>query len=441
MKFLIGLLTLVVVIAGVFVFLSLPWQGLVVLLILLGAWMLLTRRGQQAAQVTGIGVSTLGQRLGSSAVIVVGIAGVVGVLVAMLAMANGYSETLRRSGGSDTAIVMRGASASEVSSVLGHDATVVIEQAPGIAKDEAGKPISSPELVVAANLPMKGGDPEQDVGSVTVRGVSDMAWKLRTNAKIIAGRKFTPGLRELVVGKGAQRQYEGIDVDRELKLGNQTWKVVGIFESNDAMESELWGDADVVGSTYRPNGSNSRSSVFVRLTGADAFEPFKASLSSDPRLQVDVDTTANYFGKQSEGTTKMITVIGIVVGAIMAIGAVFGALNTMFAAVATRAREIATLRAIGFRGVPVVVAIMLETMLLALIGGALGVLVAWLIFNGYTASTMTAGTTGQLMFTFNVAPSVLWTGIKWALAIGFIGGLYPALRAARLPVTTALRES
>jgi putative ABC transport system permease protein len=441
MKFLIGLLTVIVVLVSLFVFVLLPWQGLIVLGVVLAAWMLLTRRGQQAAQVTGIGVSTLSQRLGSSAVIVVGIAGVVGVLVAMLAMANGYSETLRRSGGDDSAIVMRGASASEVSSVLGHDATVVIEQAPGVAKDEQGKPISSPELVVAANLPIKGGDPEQDVGSVTVRGIGDMAWKVRPNAKIIAGRKFTPGLRELVVGKGAQRQYAGIDVDREIKLGNQTWKVVGIFESKDAMESELWGDADVVGSTYRPNGNNSRSSVFVRLTGADAFEPFKAALTSDPRLQVDVDTTSNYFGKQSEGTTKMITGIGYVVGGIMAIGALFGALNTMFAAVATRAREIATLRAIGFRGVPVVVAIMLETMLLALLGGALGGLIAWLIFNGYTASTMTAGTTGQLMFEFQVAPSVLWTGIKWALAIGFIGGLYPALRAARLPVTTALRES
>ncbi|WP_300618658.1 ABC transporter permease [Dokdonella sp.] len=440
MKFLIGLLTFVVVIAGVFVFLSLPWQGLVALLVLLGGWMALTRYGQQAAQVTGIGVSTLRQRLGSSAVIVVGIAGVVGVLVAMLAMANGYSETLRRSGDDASAIVMRGGSASEVSSVLGHDATVVIEQAPGVAKDEQGKPLASPELVVAANLPIRGGDPEQDVGSVTLRGVGERAWKVRPNAKIVAGRTFTPGLRELVVGKGAQRQYAGLDVDREIKLGNQSWKVVGVFESKDAMESELWGDADVVGSTYRPAGSNSRSSVFVRLAGADAFDAFKASLTSDPRLQVDVDTTASYFGKQSEGTSKIIRVIGFVVGAIMAIGAVFGALNTMFAAVAVRAREIATLRAIGFRGLPVVVAILLETMLLALLGGALGGLVAWLIFNGYTASTMTAGTTGQLMFEFKVAPSVLWTGVKWALAIGFIGGLYPALRAARLPVTTALRE-
>jgi putative ABC transport system permease protein len=440
MKFLIGLLTFIVVVVGVFVFLSLPWQGLLVLLLVLGLWMVLTRRGQQAASVTGIGVSTLRDRLGSSAVIVVGIAGVVAVLVAMLAMANGYSETLRRTGGEDTAIVLRGASASEVSSVLGHDATVVISQAPGIARDEQGKPIASPELVVAANLPMKGGNPEEDFGSVQLRGIGDMAWKLRTNAKIIAGRKFTPGLRELVAGRGAQRQFDGLEVDHEIKLGNQTWKVVGIFESKDAMDSELWGDADVVGPTYRPNGSNSSTTVFVRLTGADAFDAFKASLTSDPRLQVDVDTTVAYFSKQSEGMSKVITAIGMVVGAIMAIGAVFGALNTMFAAVATRAREIATLRAIGFRGVPVVVAIMLETMLLALIGGVVGGLIAWLVFNGYTASTLAAGSTGQLTFEFAVAPQVLWTGIKWALAIGFIGGLYPALRAARMPVTTALRE-
>jgi len=440
MKFLMGLLTFVVALVGVFVFLSLSWQALPVLLVLLALWMLLTHRGQQAASVTAVGLSTLAQRLGSSAVIVVGIAGVVAVLVAMLAMAQGYSDTLRRTGGLDTAIVLRGASAAEVSSVLSHDNAIVIADAPGIAKDDEGKPIASPELVVAANLPMKGGNPEEDFGSVQLRGIGEEAWKLRTNAKIVAGRRFAPGVRELVAGKGAQRQFDGLEVDHEIKLGNQLWKVVGIFESKDAMESELWGDADVVGPTYRPSGSKSSSAVYVRLTGADAFEPFKAALTSDPRLQVDVSTTDDYFSKQSEGTSKAITAIGIVVGAIMAIGAIFGALNTMFAAVASRAREIATLRAIGFRGLPVVVAIMLETMLLALIGGVLGGLIAWLIFNGFSASTLAAGTTGQLTFQLEVAPKVLWTGLKWALAIGFIGGIYPALRAARLPVTTALRE-
>jgi putative ABC transport system permease protein len=423
----------------VIVFLTLPWQAMIVLVAILAAWMLLTRRGQQAASVTGVGVSTLGGRLGSSAVIVVGIAGVVAVLVAMLAMAEGYAQTLRSTGSEDTALVLRGSSASEVSSVLTHDNVLVITDAPGVAKDDVGKPIVSPELVVAANLPIKASNDPDDLGSVTVRGISDEAWKLRPNAKIISGRKFESGKYELVAGKGAAKQFAGLEAGHVIKLGNKEWTVAGIFESDDAMDSELWGDAEVVGPTYRP-GSKSVTSVFARLTDASAMDQFKAALTSDPRLQVDVDTTLNYFSKQSEGTAKIITAIGMVVGAIMAIGAVFGALNTMFAAVATRAREIATLRAIGFRGVPVVVAIMLETMLLALIGGILGGLIAWLLFNGYTASTMAAGSTGALTFEFKVAPKLLWTGIKWALAIGFIGGLYPALRAARLPVTTALRE-
>jgi putative ABC transport system permease protein len=437
MGFLIGLATLIVVIIGVVLFLALPWFVLLALALILLLWMALTRRGQQSASVTSVGVSTISQRLGSSLVIVVGIAGVVGVLVAMLAMAQGYADTLSRTGSTDTAIVLRGASASEVSSVLSHDNAVTISDAPGIAKDDQGKPIASPELVVAANLRVKNGGPD-DIGSVQLRGVGDEAWKLRPNAKIVDGRKFEPGKYELVVGKGAQANFADLVPGKEIKLGTQTWTVAGVFQSGDALDSEIWGDAQVIAGAYRRGSSV--TTVFARLTSPQAFDEFKAKLTSDPSLQVDVDTTLSYFSKQSEGMTKIITVIGIVVGAIMAIGAVFGALNTMFAAVATRAREIATLRAIGFRGVPVVVAIMLETMLLALAGGILGGLLAYIIFNGYTASTLAAGTTGQLMFEFHVAPSVLWVGIKWALAIGFIGGLYPALRAARLPVTTALRE-
>ena len=413
------------------------WFVALALVAILALWMLLTRRGRQAASVTVVGVSTLRQRLGSSAVIVIGIAGVVGVLVALLAMGEGYSETLRKTGSTDTAIVMRGASASEVMSVLERDSVVVIPQTPGIARDAQGKPIASPELVVAANLPLKGGDAD-DVGSVQLRGIGEEAWVVRPNVKVIAGRKFKPGLHELMVGQAAQREFAGLDVGREVKLGNQAWTVVGVFASGDALDSELWADANVVSDIYRRGGS--RNSVTVRLTGPQAFDGFKAKLESDPRLQVDVDTTLDYFSKQSEGTSKMIKGIGITVGAIMAIGAIFGALNCMFAAVAARAREIATLRAIGFRGLPVVVAIMLETMLLALIGGLVGGALAWLLFNGYTASTLAAGSVGKLSFEFSVTPALLWSGLKWALAIGFIGGLFPAVRAARLPVTTALRE-
>lgn len=437
MRFLFNFGVLLALIIAIVVWALVPWYVVVALAVLFGGWLMLSRRGKQAASVTGVGVSTLKQRLGSSSVVIVGIAGVVGVLVALLAMGEGYSETLRKTGSDDTVMVLRGGSATEVSSVLSRDSILVVQQAAGIAHDGQGKPITSGEIVVAANLPVKGGAAD-DEGSVQLRGVGEGAWALRPNLKIVAGRKFQPGMRELVVGQGAQRQFAGLEPGRDVKLGAQTWKVVGVFASGDAMDSEVWGDADVIADAYRRGSS--RTSVVAKLTDAKAFDTFKAALAGDPRLQVDVDTTLNYFSKQSEGMSKVMRVMGITVGTIMAIGAIFGALNTMFAAVAARAREIATLRAIGFRGVPVVVAVMLETMLLALIGGLIGGVLAWLIFNGWTASTLATGTTGQLAFTFKVTPGLLWEGLKWALAIGFVGGLFPALRAARLPVTTALRE-
>ena len=405
--------------------------------VFLAIWMLLTRQGRQAVSVTSVGLSTLRQRLGMSSVIVVGIAGVVAVLVALLAMSDGYRETLNKTGSADTAIVMRGASASEVMSVLDHDSVTLIPQAVGIAKDAKGQPIASPELVVAANLPLKGGSAD-DEGSVQLRGVGEQAWAVRPNLKIIEGRKFTPGMRELIVGKGAAKQFAGLEPGHEIRLGSQLWTVVGVFASGDAMDSEVWGDAGVVADTYRRGGS--RASVTVKLADPKTFDAFKTELEANPQLKVDVSTTLDYFSKQSEGMSSFLTVIGIVVGSIMAIGAIFGALNCMFAAVAARAREIATLRAIGFRGLPVVVAVMLETMLLALLGGLLGGLLAWLVFNGYSASTLAAGTVGKLSFELKVSAELLWVGLLWALTIGFIGGLFPAVRAARLPVTTALRE-
>ncbi|MEI2453705.1 ABC transporter permease [Lysobacter firmicutimachus] len=413
----------------------LPWPALLGLAVAFALWMLLTRSGRQAASVAGVGISTLSQRLGSSSVVVIGIAGVVAVLVAMLSMAEGYQETLRRTGSDDSVMVLRGASAAEVMSTLDLASINVIEQAPGIARGADGRPLASPETVVAANLPIKGGAPDED-GSVQLRGVGDRAWQVRPQVKIVQGRRFETGKREVVVGSGAQRQFAGLEVGKQIRLGNERWTVVGVFKSGDAMDSEVWADAQMVAATYGRGAS--RNSVVAKLSDAKQFKAFKAALAGDPRLQVDTTTTAEYFAKQSEAMTKVIRIIGIVVGSIMAIGAVFGALNTMFATVATRAREIATLRAIGFRGVPVVVAVMLETMLLALLGGLIGGALAWLVFNGYTASTI-AGGVGQLTFDFRVTGALLWSGLKWALAIGFVGGLFPALRAATLPVTTALR--
>ncbi|TAL91890.1 MAG: FtsX-like permease family protein [Rhodanobacter sp.] len=433
-KFLLNLGLVVLVILAVYGWTWLPWFGALVLALAFAAWLALSRSGRQAASVTAVGVSTIRQRAGSSSVIVIGIAGVVAVLVALLAMGEGLTATLESGGRTDTAIVLRGGAAAESASVLTHDDVLAVEQAPGIARDASGKPIASAELVVAASVKQKGSD---DDANAQLRGVDPEAWALRPNLKIIEGRKFQPGLRELDVGQGAARQFAGMAIGDEVKLGTESWKVVGVFASGDAYDSEMWSDRQTVASAYRRG--NSAESVLVKLTSAAAFDTFHAALASDPKLKVEASTTKDYFAKQSAGLARVIRMVGLTVGIIMAIGAIFGALNCMFAAVASRAREIATLRAIGFRSVPVVVSVMLETMLLALIGGVLGALIVWLVFNGYTTSTLSGLT--QLVFRFYVSPQLLWEGLKWALAIGFIGGLFPAVRAARLPVTTALRES
>lgn len=429
----LALLALLAVVLAIWIQLTPMLVGSLVLALLL--WLLLTRRGRQTLSVTRVGLSTLGQRVGASSVIIIGIAGVVGVLVAMLAMGEGFASTLQQTGSTDSAIVLRGGSSAELNSVLERDNISVIEQAPGVARGAKGEPVASAELSVVVNLPKKGDASVE--ANVQIRGVGDEAWALRPNIRILQGRRFKPGLRELVVGQGAMRQFAGLDVGKQLRLGGQQWTVVGMFASDDSHDSELWGDMQTVAAAYRRGAS--AQSVTVRLTSPQAFDRFKAALVSDPRLKVDVTTTRDYFTKQSEGLTKVIRIVGMTVGTIMAIGAIFGALNTMFAAVSARAREIATLRAIGFRGLPVVVSILLETMLLALIGGVLGGLLTWLIFNGYTASTLGANFS-QVVFQFKVSPKLLWTGIMWAMTIGFIGGIFPAVRAARMPVATALRE-
>ena len=304
---------------------------------------------------------------------------------------------------------------------------------PGIVQGSDGRPLLSPELSQVISLPSASDG--SDVNA-QLRGVGPKAWEIRPQVQLVEGRRFEPGLRELIVGDGAHQQLSGLDVGNTITIGNQTWTVVGRFESGDSHESELWADAEIVASTYnRP----AYQSITARLADG-GMQALKAAMAADPRLKLDIETTRSYYSKQSEGLTKLIKVLGTVIGAIMAIGAVFGALNTMYAAVAGRAREIATMRAIGFRGLPVVVAVMLETMLLALLGGILGAALAWLVFNGYTVSTL-GSNFSQVVFSFRVSPELLWSGLKWALGIGLVGGLFPALRAARLPVTTALRAA
>jgi putative ABC transport system permease protein len=433
-KWLVGFGILLALVAGIIGWIMLPWPGVLAVAVLVGAWLALTRAGRLALAAARIGIAGLPQRWGASMVIVIGIAGVVAVLVAMLAMGEGFKATLDRTGGDDSAIILRGGSQAETNSVITRDQVPLISSLPGIARGADGKPLASPELSQVVNLPSKSDGTD---ANVQFRGVGPAAWALRSDLKLVEGRRFTPGLRELVAGRGAQQQFNGLDIGKQLKLGNQVWTVVGIFATGDSHDSELWADADVLGPAYQRQAFQS---VTVKLDGKTGFKQLKAALAADPRLKLDVQTTRDYYSKQSEQLNKLIRILGIVIGSIMAIGAVFGALNTMYAAVAGRAREIATMRALGFRGLPVVTAVMLETMLLALLGGLLGAGIAWLVFNGYTVSTL-GNNFSQVVFQFKVSPELLWTGLKWALGIGLVGGLFPALRAARLPVTEALRAA
>jgi len=432
--FLVAAAVVLVLFVAVVVLVMAPWPVLTGLLAVFIAWMALTRSGRQAWSVTRVGLATIPQRLGASSVVIIGIAGVVGVLVALLAMAVGFEATLRETGTDDTVIMLRAGSRTELNSVLSHETAQLLAQQSQVLRNAQGQPIASPELVVVASLPKRSTGLD---ANVELRGVGEHGWELHPNVRITAGHRFSPGLRELIVGKGAAEQFSGTDVGSSIKLNGQVWQVVGRFEAGDSHDSELWGDTDVVGSAYRRGSST--TTVIARLTSADQLDALKAALASDPRFQIDVMTTRAYYASQSEQLTRQIRVLGTVVGAIMAIGAIFGALNTMYAAIATRAREIATLRAIGFRGAPVVVSVLIETMLLALLGGILGAALAWLIFNGYTASTL-GQNFSQVVFNFKVSPALLWSGLKWALAIGLIGGLFPAVRAARIPVTAGLRE-
>jgi|SRR5580698_5273428 putative ABC transport system permease protein len=411
-----------------------PGWMLLGLAVLLVAWLTFTSSGRQTRSVIRIGIATIPQRLGSSAVVVVGIAGVVGVLVALLAMGAGFEQILKQTGADDTVIVLHSGAESEATSTLDNDTVGIISQAPQVLRGADGQPVVSGEQLIVASLPTRSTGLE---ASIALRGVGESAWILSRNLRFIEGRKFRPGLRELIVGKSTRDEFVGLRVGSTVSFDGQSWPIVGVFDSGDAHNSEIWGDAQVIGSSYRRNGMV--NSVMLRLTDASAIDALKAGIESDPRLKVSVQTTREYYSRQSESIAQIVGIVGTTIGAIMALGAIFGALNTTYAAVADRAREIATLRAIGFRTGPVILSVLLETMLLAVLGGAVGAGLTWLIFDGFTASTVGANSS-QVVFAFDVSRELLVSGLKWALAIGLIGGLLPALRAARMPIIAGLRE-
>jgi putative ABC transport system permease protein len=390
---------------------------------------------KQLFAVSLMSLQTLPQRLGASSVIVIGIAGVVAVLVSVLAMAAGFRHTVADSGRPDRVIILRGGSDAELNSSLTRSDLDTIANAPGLAKDSDGKALLSAELITVVNTP------RIDTGldsNVTLRGVGLQVQKVRPELKIVDGRMFRPAVRELIAGAGAAKQFRGLTTGSVLHLRNADWTVTGVFTTNgDIHESELLADVDTVGSSLERSGY---SSAVGMLTSAGEFATFKDALTTDPQLKVDVEREPEYYAAQSKQLTQVINVVGNTVAIIMAIGAMFGALNSMYAAVDARSLEIATLRAIGFGALPVLLSVMIEALVLSLIGGLLGAGLAWLFFNGHTVSTL-GGAFAQVVFQVTVTTTLIVTGLVWACAIGLLGGLFPALRSARLPVAEALRAT
>ena len=389
----------------------------------------------QVATVVELTLRTLPQRAASSGVAVVGIAGVVIVFVAVLSIAEGFRAALADAGSPDTALVMRGGSDTELSSALRLATTRIIKDAPGVRQDAEG-PVASAELFVIINLPIRSTGTD---ANVPLRGVQPAAFGVREDVTITEGRTFRPGTNEIIVGRNAVEQFAGLELGSQHRWGENTWTVVGIFEAGGTIvESEIWCDVRVLQPAYRRG--DTFQSVFAKLDSTQSFQEFKDALTADPRLDVMVEREGDYYAAQSQMIHGLITGIGSVIALLMGIGAVFGAVNTMYTAVASRTREIATLRAIGFSSTPVVVSVLFESLLLSTIGGVLGGTLAYVGFNGYQTATLNWQTFSQVAFAFAVTPALLIQGIVYAVLIGLVGGLFPAVRAARLPIVTALRE-
>jgi len=374
-------------------------------------------------------------RWASAVVAVMGIAGTVGVFIAMLSLARGFKATLVSSGSADNALITRAGATSEMTSGVSIDAVKIIQDAPGIARGADG-PLLTPEAVLMAPIPLRSTGTD---ANVELRGVAPNVFAIRNNVKIIEGRMFRPGLSELIVGKNAKATYSGLTLGSTIGLGSARWQVVGIFDAGgSAFDSEVWGDAHLLNGAYKRPDTFSQS-VTVHLASPAALQQLRDTLTADPRLSVDVIREIDYYSKQSTRMTQLITILGGFVAAIMAIGAVFGALNTMYSAVAERGREIATMRALGFNSWNVVLSFLFEALLISFVGGVLGCLVV-LPLNGLTTSTMNFQTFSNLAFAFKITFDLLWMGVLFALVMGVLGGMPPAIRAASRPVATALRE-
>jgi putative ABC transport system permease protein len=390
---------------------------------------------KQVRAVVGMNLLSLPQRVATSLVVVIGIAGVVAVLISVLSLSTGLSKTLASTGHPNHAIVLSGGAQSETGSSLGRDAVSSILSTAGISRTEQGARIASADMLTS--VPVKRRDSTAP-GSASFRGVSPEAFALRQQIELVEGRMFESGLRELIVGRAAQNRFAGLDVGDTVTFGTDTWNVVGAFTSNgDAFESELVTDATTLMSAYYRTAPNS---VTVRLESPQSFEAFKAALTTNPALTVDVKRESEYYQQQSRLFARFLGLVANIVATVMGIGAVFAALNTMYSSVSARITEIATLRALGFGSIAVVASVLVEALLLALVGALLGSAIAWLLFNGNTVSTLSGGSgMAQVIFHLRIGWELISAGIVWACVIGVVGGLLPAIRAARVPVVDALR--
>lgn len=386
----------------------------------------------EMVSVTAMNLRSVPQRLGSSSVIVIGIAGVVAVILSVFGMTRSLQGAVLATGSAERAIVLRSGATGEISSTLLVDAVATIKDAPGIARTADGKPAATADFIAAVNLNRK---EDGTRAGLIVRGVDPAAFAVRPEIRIVEGRAFTPGLRELVVGRSALDEFEGLALGDEVALREGRWTVVGVFESGgDANESSLMTDAATLLSAYQRTAVNS---VTVRLTSEAAYDAFKTALTTNPTLSVSVDRETEFYRRESQEANEIFGIVGLAVGVFMSLGAIFAALNTMYSAVSVRTREIATLRAIGFGAGGIVVSVLVEALGLALLGAVVGAAIAWGLFNGNTVTL--GGSVSSIVFRMQVTPGLVGAGTLLACAVGFVGGLLPAVRAARLPVATALR--
>ena len=389
----------------------------------------------QVASITIFNLRSMMQRKGSAAAAIFGIAGVVLVFVAVLSIAQGFRHAMTASGREDTAIVLRSGASSEMMSGLGREETRIVAETAGVARGPQGQ-VASPELFVIIDLPKRSTDTS---ANVPLRGVEEPAFEVRDGLQIIEGRSFAWGRNEVIVGAGAAREFAGLDLGGSIEVGGEQWAIVGIFEDGGGIsESEVWTDARLLQSAYRRG--DSFQAVYTKLESAEAFSDFRDDLSTDPRVNVSATRQTDYYSEQSTMVTAIITGLGTLIAVLMGFGAIIGAFNTMYTAVSSRTREIATLRALGFKSGPVVVSVLIESVVLAIIGGLIGGALAYFVFNGFRAATINFQSFSQVAFTFYVTPTLLIQGAILAAFIGLVGGLVPAIHAARMPVAAALRK-